>query len=469
VFVPGFGGFDALGEIEYYAGVTDMFQAWCARQRADVWGDRVVAHFFDTLPTAGVTTRARLMREYLTSRAKRHEFRVGVDRIALIAHSTACLDVRQLLRDLDGLRRAPTSQRGQEAKSREHIEGEELLTLISRVVFLSAPNRGTNIADWVQRLPVSARALVLTLVSSLADGLDFPGLVVTRQTLPWLLDSVSGLLLAGMRKVGGASGFLQAFEDLGKEVSRIRDPDPWVAANSRIALSKLQLWLDQAEADFLAIDDLACTAPAQLSPYASDLARVSEAERARESARWQADEIEVRSYATRAPSPFRTPPRRADRLASLPEVMSRLVRRSGDPVGSDAPYRLVHAACASGPFRLVEQYATDFVTRQRERIAAADNDGIVNTGSMLWPNGEATLLVQADHGDIIGHFEEGRAVGSQAELRARVRYDIFGSRSGFGRAQFEAVWFDILSFCASAPPAKPRAGRGQGGASEANR
>src|SRR3954468_13526356 len=92
VFVPGFGGFDALGEIEYYAGTTDVFQAWCGQRREDGWGDRVVAHYFDNLPTAGVRTRARLLREYLTSRAKRHEFRVGADRIALIAHSTGCLD-----------------------------------------------------------------------------------------------------------------------------------------------------------------------------------------------------------------------------------------------------------------------------------------------------------------------------------------------------------------------------------------
>jgi hypothetical protein len=329
--------------------------------------------------------------------------------------------------------------------------------MISRVVFLSAPNRGTNIADWVRKLPVSARALVLTLVSSLADGLDFPGLVVTRQKLPWLLDSVSGVLLASLRKVGGASGFLQAFEDLGREVSKIRDADPWLAANSRIALSKLQLWLDQAEADFLAVDDLACAAPAQPSAHASDLARASEVQRARELARWRADEIEVRSYATRAPSPFAAPAKHPDRLASLPEVMGQLLRRGSDPVGSDAPYRLVHAACASGPFVLVEQHATHFGTRQRTRVSAADNDGIVNTGSMLWPNAEATLLVEADHGDIIGHFEEGFAEGSQAQLRARVRYDIFGSRSGFDKARFQAVWFDILGFCASAPRAKPRA------------
>jgi triacylglycerol lipase len=457
VFVPGFGGFDALGDIEYYAGITDVFQAWCAQRHAQhYWGNRVVVHYFDNLPTAGVTTRAQLLREYLTSRARRHEFRLGADRIALIAHSTGCLDARQLLVDLHALRGHPTSRRGVEAKSREHFEGEELLELISRVVFLSAPNRGSNIADWVQRLPVSARALVLTLVSSLADGLDFPGLIVTREKLPWLLDAFSGLLLSGLRGVGGPSGVLQAFEDLGREVSKIRDADPWVAANSRIALAKLQLYLDQAEADFLAIDDLAVQVPDNATPYASDLARASEHERDAELARWRAAGIAVRSYATRGRTPFAAAPGAPHKLAPHRRVLRSLYPRKGDPPGTDAPYRMGYAACATGPFRLVERHATHFVSGQRESISASDNDGIVNTGSMLWPSGDETLLVDADHGDIIGHFEEGFAEGMQAQLRRRVRYDIFASRSGFDRQLFEAVWFDIFSFCAGAPPAARR-------------
>ena len=28
VLVPGFGGFDALGQVEYYAGITRLFQQW---------------------------------------------------------------------------------------------------------------------------------------------------------------------------------------------------------------------------------------------------------------------------------------------------------------------------------------------------------------------------------------------------------------------------------------------------------
>jgi hypothetical protein len=452
VFVPGFGGFDALGELEYYAGTTDAFQAFCESERSDAWGSRVVVHYFDTLPTAGVRTRARLLCEYLTGRAKRHEFHVGEDRIALIAHSTGCLDVRQMLCDLDARRNLPTSRRGVDANAREHIEGEQLLGLISRVVFLSAPQRGTNIADWVRNQPNSARSLMLSLVAKLADGLDFPGLIAARKSMPWLLEAVSRVTLGTLRSVGGPAGFLQAFEDLGREVSKIRHRDPWVAANSRIALAKVQLWLDQAEADFLAIDDLACEPPARAGEFDCDLARRSEAARAREKERWQADGIVVRSYATRGPSPLPAPTGPTSRLAPWPKVLRSLRPRPGERKGTDAPYRIVHTACATGPFSLVEDRATDFFTGKTEIIKATDNDGAVNTGSMLWPNGADTLLIDADHGDIIGHFEEGFATGSQAELRTRVRYDIFGSAAGFDRARFEAVWFDIFKFCATAEP-----------------
>jgi hypothetical protein len=288
------------------------------------------------------------------------------------------------------------------------------------------------------------------------DGLDFPGLVVTREKLPWLLDAAAGLVLSGLRGVGGPSGVLQAFEDLGREVSKIRDADPWVAATSRISLAKLQLYLDQAEADFLAIDDLAVEPPESLSPHACALARSSEAARALELARWRRAGLVVRSYATRGTSPFAAAPAAQHKLAPYHRVLRSLYPRKGDPAGSDAPYRIVYAACAAGPFKPVERHATHFVTKERVAIDASDNDGIVNTGSMLWPSGEETLLIDADHGDIIGHFEEGFAEGSQAQLRNRVRYDIFASRSGFDRKLFESVWFDILSFCAGAPPALRR-------------
>ena len=64
VLIPGFGGFDALGQVEYYAGITELFQ--------DRKTDRaVVLHYFDNFPTAAVVTRAERLRYYLAKRVTR--------------------------------------------------------------------------------------------------------------------------------------------------------------------------------------------------------------------------------------------------------------------------------------------------------------------------------------------------------------------------------------------------------------
>jgi hypothetical protein len=68
---------------------------------------------------------------------------------------------------------------------------------------------------------------------------------------------------------------------------------------------------------------------------------------------------------------------------------------------------------------------------------------------MLWPNAEQTLLVQGDHGDIIGHYWLVRA--TQPSLRKHHTYDLLGSASGFDAATMKAVWTDIFDFCAADP------------------
>src|SRR5271157_3128597 len=96
VLVPGFAGFDALGQLEYYAGVTPQFNKW-----KEVPANRkqhVVLHYFDNFPTAAVKTRATLLGEYLAKRVARGEFVTG-DSLALVGHSTGGLDIRKLLWD----------------------------------------------------------------------------------------------------------------------------------------------------------------------------------------------------------------------------------------------------------------------------------------------------------------------------------------------------------------------------------
>ena len=95
VLVPGFGGFDALGTVQYYAGVTELFQDWVETQPDGA----NVLHYFDNLPTAAVTTRAARLRSYLAKRITRGEIAPG-DEIKLVGHSTGGLDIRQLVWDL---------------------------------------------------------------------------------------------------------------------------------------------------------------------------------------------------------------------------------------------------------------------------------------------------------------------------------------------------------------------------------
>ncbi len=85
VLVPGFGGFDALGQLEYYSGVTPLFRDWQDHRAAGA--PRVVLHYFDVLPTAGVATRATGLQAYLAKRVARGELAAG-DIVALVGHST---------------------------------------------------------------------------------------------------------------------------------------------------------------------------------------------------------------------------------------------------------------------------------------------------------------------------------------------------------------------------------------------
>ena len=65
VLIPGFGGFDALGNVEYYSGITRQFQ---------IHDDKsAVLHYFDNLPTAAVVTRAARLRAFLAKRIARGE------------------------------------------------------------------------------------------------------------------------------------------------------------------------------------------------------------------------------------------------------------------------------------------------------------------------------------------------------------------------------------------------------------
>lgn len=82
-----------------------------------------------------------------------------------------------------------------------------------------------------------------------------------------------------------------------------------------------------------------------------------------------------------------------------------------------------------------------------ETIAENENDGIVPTRSQPW--GEILAGVDADHLDILGHFD-----GRDAHPP---HYDWVPSGAGFDREKFEAVWQRVFRVCVGEEAREPPA------------
>ena len=248
VMVPGFAGFDALGQIAYYAGLTEVFRHWQAWRGAD--DPQVVLHYFDNLPTAGVATRAMRLRGYLAKRLARAEFQPARgDTIALVGHSTGGLDIRKLLWDLasypddiipvDGI---------EEADKCVRVSARDVLSMVRRVAFLSVPQWGTNIADWVRSHAIARTLLVLKLRS----GLFTAGLPAVDKLDAWIANKMAAWLGADV---------LRAVRDALREMDATLLKTPVHVASAHEAASELALWLRHIASDFSAIDDLASEPP----------------------------------------------------------------------------------------------------------------------------------------------------------------------------------------------------------------
>ena len=79
-----------------------------------------------------------------------------------------------------------------------------------------------------------------------------------------------------------------------------------------------------------------------------------------------------------------------------------------------------------------------------------DNDGIVNTASMFWPDGKNVLL-RGDHLDIVGHYQLVPARGASDNhkyppARKYRSYDALKSKSQFTEERFNEVWNQIFEF-----------------------
>jgi hypothetical protein len=205
--------------------------------------------------------------------------------------------------------------------------------------------------------------------------------------------------------------------------------------------------------DFHVIEDLT-SQPPDNEPKSP--AHFNREQRKKEIERWNHPPIETLSYATVASSPFRFVPDSPAPVWDLanpctyPEI-SKDARLSAN---TDVSYRLCYRACAGGPFQRPAEGGK--VTRYlngapQGRLEIWDNDGIVNTLSMLWPKGP-NVLVAGDHLDIVGHYKpvkvERKRVGSGCRAGREYRsYDLLKSVPKFNDQTFEQVWTEIFNFC----------------------
>jgi triacylglycerol lipase len=418
VLVPGFAGFDALGQLEYYAGITPLFQKRHARNE--------VLPYFDNFPTAAVATRAERLRAYLAKRIARGEISASDDLI-LVGHSTGGLDIRSLLWTLHRRKQAIVVDGG--AK----VRPKEILERLRRVVFLSVPHWGTNIADWVRAHPIWREALVAELRAAVASS----QVMILERIEDWIADDTA--LLTG-------AGLIRAAQDALAEANENNgNPCPLRSAEAHEAASLLALYLRQMASDFHAIDDLTSQPPNGSPDSPAHFA----AEREEELKLWRRLHIEARSYATLGSWPFRFDPGHAAPSWNLtqPWTYPEFTGDTAPNEGTDIVYRTCYRACAGGPFQRPAHCGK--VTRRLpgapdRAIELWDNDGIVNTASMLWPTGE-NVLVPADHMDIVGHYEPVEAIGGCG--RHYRTYDLLKSNSGFDSEMFQTVWSEIFAFC----------------------
>jgi triacylglycerol lipase len=427
VLVPGFGGFDALGQIEYYAGITGLFQRWKARHPSPP----LVLHYFDNLPTAAVVTRAQRLRRYLARRIARGEI-LKTDEIVLVGHSTGGLDIRRLIWDLHR-----HENRFTYADTGFRIGAQVIRNCVRGVVFLSVPHWGTNIADWVYGHSLLRKTVIADLRVAFAGSRLH------------LLERIEARITGGAATLTGAELLLAVRDALNESNDGLAAADPSRVADAQEAASELDLYLRHMATDFRVINDLTSRPHGE----SGSPAHFSLADRQVERDLWaQPPAIRVLSYATVGGRPFTFSTRPGYRVPVFgwanPCGWSEVAVGQGPSAGTDISYRLCYRLCAGGP--LERPKLTGAVTRVLGvspplPLRIWDNDGIVNTLSMLWP-GENTL-VQADHLDIVGHYRLRPAPSASMDgSRTYVSYDALKSAPLLAGKIFEDVWNEIFCF-----------------------
>jgi hypothetical protein len=422
VLIPGFGGFDALGGVEYYAGTTRLFETWNKHRAASL-------HYFDNFPTAAVVTRAARLRAYLAKRILRGEM---PDDIVLVGHSTGGLDIRQLIQDLDNPEIAPLPIDGGHS-----LESDLIRKKIKAVVFLSVPHRGTNIADWVRSHRVLRKAVVLGMRAAVAGSQ-----LLVLDALEQHCAGAASWLTRAQIMLACQDALTEANEHYGRR-------GPIRTAEAHEAASDLALYLRHIGSDFHVIDDLTARCPEDgpLSP-----AHFNDAERRAELRLWRDPPIQTLSFATLGSRPFLFPRGSPAPVWDLTNPCSypELSKDSQSSAGTDLSYRTCYRACAGGPFRRPAdggKISRPLHGRRVPELEDWDNDGIVNTASMLWPQGE-NVLVNASHLDIVGHYKLRDAPKDSA--RRHISYRVMKSTPQFEGEVFREIWTEIFDFSAAA-------------------
>jgi hypothetical protein len=185
--VPGFLGFDALAELDYWEGVQAVLERKLAAR-----GVELVVHATETVPAGSLTKRARKLAEVL---AEKHD--LACDSVHLLGHSTGGVDVRLLLSpggafDVGGEVAASMSE-GAAERYRHALEHTR--TAMS----LATPHDGTPAAEVLMKIGLDRmlRDAASLDGSSLGRALVGSGLAFAS--------SVASMLTA----VGLAPGFLR--------------------------------------------------------------------------------------------------------------------------------------------------------------------------------------------------------------------------------------------------------------------
>ncbi|MFL5354140.1 esterase/lipase family protein [Archangium sp.] len=406
VLVPGFGGFDALGTLRYYEGVTGVLERM-----------PLVLHYFPNLPTASVRTRAEQLLSFLNERWRRKEIRPG-DEIHLVGHSTGGLDLRQLLLRYRELERAPGPRKEESAL--------EVLGRIRSVQFLSTPQRGTNLVCRLNH-PLARTLLLRPLLRACYEsvrGLRERGTSESARLLR--------LLLLRGRRVE-SDNWIDALLDTAQGCYSREGAYP--SALARASYFELLRWLLHMASDSSALSDLSPTRLGDAPPSPAH-------EDDPEGERRFLDEHGIR-YASIVTVAQPRSGRWLDLFNRLHAFTAESpVPRLGQPQG-------VRKLLEPGSVRM---------------LSLADNDGLVNTLSQVWPDAASCSLVDADHADVIGHFQADTGGDTHGAFK---RYDLLNSASDFDAPAFTALWTRIAGFAqgrayheASAPPHASRGATG---------